>query len=136
VNIQKFKISNISKITLIELIILGLLGILSVISGYFFKDIFNGLGLIQFAESIILSLKDESAIDLEYISFEIKIIPVLISILAFKYNIKLFEGKWLYDELLSKYIAIPILNLSRLSFDQIEKYKLENMILYIIKYKF
>jgi hypothetical protein len=43
-----------NKITKVELFILGSLSILSLLSGYFFKDIFSGLGSNYFNVVLIL----------------------------------------------------------------------------------
>jgi NADH:ubiquinone oxidoreductase subunit 5 (subunit L)/multisubunit Na+/H+ antiporter MnhA subunit len=51
-----FKLSVIthSKVTNLEILILGFLGILSMSTGYFFKDLFLGLGSAYFNNSILL----------------------------------------------------------------------------------
>jgi hypothetical protein len=53
-NFNGFKkvISTHSKTTVVEFSLLGFLGVLSLVSGYYFKDLFSGVGSAYFNNAI------------------------------------------------------------------------------------
>lgn len=114
-----------TKVTLVEISILGFLGVLSVTSGYLFKDIFTGFGSGFFNNSIFLLPTNWVTIEAEFLPFEIKILPVLLTMIAFEVESRFFECKWFYNEFLNGYISLPTLILGRHFFEQYEKLNLE-----------
>lgn len=112
-----------TKITNIEIVILSTLTLLSLISGYYYKDLFSGLGSNFF--NITIVPLNWSIIETEFISANLKLLPLFFSIFAGELNNKLFECKWFYNEIINGYIALPVLILSRHYFEQYEKYLLE-----------
>jgi NADH-ubiquinone oxidoreductase chain 5 len=121
----KSVIFNHSKVTLIEVCILGFLGVLSLISGYFFKDIFTGFGSNFFNNSIHMLPSNWLVLEAEFLPFEVKIMPVLLTIFAFEIQSRFFECKWYYNEVINGYISLPALIFSRHAFEQYEKIALE-----------
>jgi len=121
----KMVIVNHVKITRIELLVLGTLSVLSLSSGYLFKDIFTGLGSNYFNTSIINLPSNWLWIEAEFLSFELKLLPLVLTFVAFEIESKLLECKWFYNELVNGYLVIPTLILSRHYFEQYEKLGLE-----------
>ena len=113
------------KMTKVEIYILGILGLLSLVSGYIFKDIFSGFGSSFFNNSITILPVSWNNVELEFLPLYLKILPVLLTFLAFELESRLFECKWFYNELVNGYIAIPSLVMSRHYFEQYEKINLE-----------
>ena len=122
---SKVAIFQHTKTTNVELLVLSVLGILSIFSGYWFKEIFSGLGSNYFGSSITNILVNWNSLEAEFLSLWIKLVPLFLSILAFEIESKFFECKWYYNEIINGYIAIPTLTLSRHYFEQYEKRNLE-----------
>ena len=112
-------------VTGVEIIVLGCLGLLSLCSGYMFRDLFSGVGSNYFNTAITILPAGWSLIEAEFIPFEIKILPLVFTVLAFELENRLFECKWFYNELVNGYITLPGLVLSRHFFEQYEKLVLE-----------
>jgi len=135
-NFTGFKAVIIShnKITKIEIVIFGFLGILSAVTGYFFKDIFAGFGSDYFINSIFTLPNSWNSVENEFLSQDIKLLPLIFTIVAFEVENRFFECKWFYNEILNGYLAIPVLLFSRHSFEQHEKRFLElNGPIFLIK---
>jgi hypothetical protein len=79
-----FKISliNYNKITNIEILVLGFLGLLSILVGFFFRDIFVGLGSNYFNNNIFMIPSSWSFVNMEFIPYQIKLAPVITSFIA------------------------------------------------------
>lgn len=122
-----FKVTIIhhAKATNIEIFVLAVLGIASIFSGYWFKDIFSGFGSNYFNSSITSISSSWNCIETELLSFEIKLLPLIFTMLAFEIESKFFECKWFYNEFINGYFALPTLVLSRHYFEQYEKRQLE-----------
>ena len=86
-------ISNHVKPTHLEIVILAVLGILSIISGYIFRDIFTGFGSNYFNNFAGLLPSGHVAVEAEFLPVEIKILPLLFTVLAFEIESKFFECK-------------------------------------------
>jgi NADH-ubiquinone oxidoreductase chain 5 len=114
-----------SKVTFVELCILGILGLLSLFSGYFFKDVFTGFGSNFFSNSIHILPSNWLVLEAEFLPFEIKVLPVLLTVLAFEIQSRFFECKWYYNEAINGYISLPSLVFGRHVFEQYEKVFLE-----------
>lgn len=139
----KIAVQQHVKTTNMEMCVLGLLGLLSILTGYYFKDLFTGLGAGYFNNSIFSLPSSWSFINLEFIPAKIKLAPVLASIFAMLGGLRLgsqggspavyvdlaktyFENcKWFYNEILNGYFALGSLTVSRHYFEQYEKRGLE-----------
>lgn len=107
---------------------LGFLAIPSIFVGYYFKDMFVGVGSSFFGTSIYNSLFNYKIFDAEFIIHFFKILPVLLSLLGFFLAIILFSfypkvlirvklsfigkkmynflnRKWFFDKLYNEYIS-------------------------------
>ena len=122
----KTVIANHAKATGVELAVLGCLGLLSLSSGYFFKDIFAGFGSNYFSTAITVLPSYWSLLEAEFLPSELKVLPLILTILAFEIESRFFECKWFYNEFINGYLALPTLILSRHFFDQYEKLVLEH----------
>jgi len=114
-----------AKVTVLELCVLGVLCCLTLISGYLFKDIFTGFGSNYFNNTTLLLTATHGSVEIEFLPFEIKVLPLVLSICAFELENKLFECKWFYNEVINNYLSLPTLFLSRHLFEQHEKITLE-----------
>jgi len=114
-----------TKITNIEIFVLTALVSLSLVTGYCFKDIFIGFGA-NFFNNFIHSLPASyNSLESEFLSMEVKIMPLLLTVLAFELESRFFECKWFYNEVVNSYLTLPALVLSRHLFEQHEKIILE-----------
>jgi len=118
-------INQHAKMTNVEIIILGVLGILSLISGYLFKDVFSGLGSGYFNNVLVCAPSFWNLIEVEFLPIGLKILPLVLTALAFELESRLFECKWFYNEIVNGYFSIPALVMSRHYFEQYEKLGLE-----------
>jgi len=66
-------------------------------------------------------------LEIESLSYPIKILPLLLLFLSFDLRMWLFECKWFYNEFVNFNIALPMLKYGRHAFDQVEKVALENL---------
>ena len=114
-----------SKATSLELLVLSVLVLLSITSGYLFRDIFVGLGTNFFNIESLTSFSYWSTTDLEFLSFDIKVIPLILTFLAFETQHLLFEHKWFFNEIINSYLSVPTLILGRHFYEQYEKTVLE-----------
>jgi hypothetical protein len=106
-------------------VILGTLSILSLSTGYMFKDLFSGLGSNFFNNGITLLPSISSAVEQEFVSLNLKMLPVFLTCISFEIESKFFECKWFYNEMVNGYLSLPMLILSRHYFEQYEKRLLE-----------
>jgi len=118
-------IVNHVKPTNVEILVLSVLGILSLLTGYFFRDIFVGFGSNYFNTFIHFIPAGHYSIESEFLPSEIKLIPLMLTIIAFEVESRFFECKWFYNEVVNGYIALPTLVISRHIFEQHEKIVLE-----------
>lgn len=116
---------NHVKPTNVEIFVLSLLAVLSLLTGYFFKDIFIGFGSNYFNNFIHTLPTGYYSVESEILSPEIKLIPLMLTILAFEIESRFFECKWFYNEVVNGYLALPALIISRHIFEQHEKITLE-----------
>jgi len=132
-----------AKATNIEILVLGFLGLLGLVSGYYFRDVFIGLGSNYFNFSISFLPNSWLMIDAEFIPFLIKLIPLLLSLIAlclalilsiqslasitYVINSKTFfeSCKWFYNETINYYLSLPTIISGRHFFEQYEKRILE-----------
>jgi proton-translocating NADH-quinone oxidoreductase chain L len=122
----KSTISAHVKVTNVEIIVLGVLGTLSIFSGYWFKDMFASFGPSFFNNSVALrSLW--GLLEIEGLSFIIKILPLLLLIVSFDLKLWLFECKWFYNEFVNFQVVLPTIKYGRHTFEQVEKSTLENL---------
>ena len=121
----KSVIINHVKPTNIEILVLSVLGVLSLLTGYLFKDIFVGFGSNYFNTFIHAVPVGHYSIESEFLPSEIKLIPLMLTIIAFEIESRFFECKWFYNEIVNGYIALPTLIISRHIFEQHEKIMLE-----------
>lgn len=114
---------------------LFLLSIGSIFMGFFFEDMFVGIGSNFWLASILVLPKNNFEFDIEFLPFWIKIIPLIFSFLGifislmfyyvyyneflqvvpkkiYKYLIYFFSNKWYFDYINNFYIALPTLRLS------------------------
>jgi hypothetical protein len=113
------------KPTNVELLVLSVLGVLSLATGYAFKDIFVGFGSNYFNTFIHSIPVGHYSVESEFLPSEIKLIPLILTAMAFEVESRFFECKWFYNELINGYIALPTLVVSRHMFEQHEKIILE-----------
>jgi hypothetical protein len=113
------------KPTNVEILVLSLLGLLSLLTGYFFRDMFIGFGANYFNTFIHTLPVSHYFVESEFLPSEIKLIPLMLTILAFELESRFFECKWFYNEIVNGYIALPALIMSRHIFEQHEKIMLE-----------
>jgi proton-translocating NADH-quinone oxidoreductase chain L len=138
----KLVIKNHHKITNLEIILLGILGLLSIITGFYFKDLFVGFGSNYFNNSIVNLPNMWSSLELEFIPYYIKIMPVVTGIISLiisfllntKYNYAVYSSqlkiyfescKWFYNELVNIFLSNYTLTIGRVFFEQYEKRVLE-----------
>lgn len=121
----KSTIVNHVKPTNVEILVLALLGVLSLLTGYCFKDIFVGFGSNYFNTFIHTIPVGHHSIESEFLPSEIKLIPLMLTIIAFEVESRFFECKWFYNEVVNGYLAVPTLIISRHIFEQHEKIMLE-----------
>jgi NADH-ubiquinone oxidoreductase chain 5 len=114
---------------------LVLLSFASIFIGYFFKDIFSGLGSSFWGNSIFISPSHLSNVDAEFLPFYIKLIPVIFSLFGaffsyffylfyytkinqinfnfytfFIYLYRFFNKKWYFDVIYNYFFVKKILN--------------------------
>jgi len=82
-----------AKITNIEILVLAVLASLSLGTGYCFKDIFIGFGANFFTNFIHNLPTSYNSLESEFLSIEIKIMPLLLTILAVELESRFFECK-------------------------------------------
>lgn len=121
----KSVITNHVKPTNVEILVLSLLGMLSLLTGYFFKDTFVGFGSNYFNTFIHTLPVGHYYIESEFLPSEIKLIPLMLTVIAFEVESRFFECKWFYNEVINGYLALPTLVISRHIFEQYEKIMLE-----------
>lgn len=121
----KSVITNHVKPTNVEILVLSLLGMLSLVTGYFFRDTFVGFGSNYFNTFIHTLPVGHYYIESEFLPSEIKLIPLMLTIIAFEVESRFFECKWFYNEVINGYLALPTLVISRHIFEQYEKIMLE-----------
>lgn len=126
-NYQGFKqiVFQHSKLTKIEIVILALLSFLSLFSGYLFKDFFVGLGSNYFNNAINIIPACYLGVDVEFLSFSVKLLPIFLTLCAFAIENRFFQCKWFYNEIINGYITLPSLFFSKHIFEQHEKLFLE-----------
>jgi hypothetical protein len=66
---------------------------LTLASGYLFKDVFTGFGSNYFNNTMLLLAATHGSVEIEFLPFEIKILPLVLSVCAFELENKLFECK-------------------------------------------
>lgn len=86
-------IVNHVKPTNVEILVLSVLGILSLLTGYFFRDIFVGFGSNYFNTFIHFIPAGHYSIESEFLPSEIKLIPLMLTIIAFEVESRFFECK-------------------------------------------
>jgi NADH-ubiquinone oxidoreductase chain 5 len=121
----KSVIARSSQVTALEIFVLAALGLLSLVSGYIFKDIFIGFGSNYFSSFIWVLPSTWGLVEVEFLSAEFKVIPIILTIGAIEIESRLLECKWFYNEVVNGYVALPTLILSRHFFEQYEKLLLE-----------
>lgn len=127
---QFFRTYN--EITILFFLPLLVLYINTLFFGYVFQDLFIGLGTTFFSESIFVSPKNSIFLDNHFISYKIKLIPLIFTLFgtglimlfqSTKYNqiffytkiVRLYKllvflsKKWYFDKLYNAYIASPFL---------------------------
>jgi proton-translocating NADH-quinone oxidoreductase chain L len=121
----KSKIYMRASTTIIELLVLLFLAILSIISGYIFRDLFLGFGNSYLADFITKYISTWDLVETEFLNNKIKVIPLILALITVEFESRFLECKWLYNELVNGYLALPTLILSRQYFEQYDKRILE-----------
>lgn len=121
----KLVIANHVKATNVEILVLSVLAVLSLLTGYFFRDIFIGFGANYFNNFMHAAPVGHYSVESEFLPSEIKLIPLMLTIIAFEVESRFFECKWFYNEVVNGYLALPTLVMSRHIFEQHEKIMLE-----------
>jgi proton-translocating NADH-quinone oxidoreductase chain L len=116
-------------------IVLGVLSVASIFCGFCFQEIFCGMGTFFFGQSIYVLPQNLQLIELEFLPWYIKIIPILYSVIGFciifsfyiheQYypfllKIKLMNfslytfllKKWYFDLLYNNYFVLTLFNMS------------------------
>jgi len=115
-----------SKITNLELCVLSILLLLSLVSGYLFKDLFAGLGSPYFNNLLVLQRNCyDNLTEVEFLSWQVKVLPCLFSVVAFQIESRFYECKWYINEVFNCYFVLPNLFLGRFFYEQYEKRALE-----------
>lgn len=114
-----------AKTTHIEFIILTVLLCFAVTSGYLFRDMFVGLGSNFYSFPITVLSFASFVVDVEFLPLSLKLFPLLVTCLVIEFENRFFENKWFYNELISSYLVIPGLLVSRHVFEQYEKNNIE-----------
>jgi proton-translocating NADH-quinone oxidoreductase chain L len=128
-----------------------MLSIFSILIGFFTKDIFIGFGTDFWGSSIFILRQNYSLVDVEFVSFFFKLLPLNLSVLgavlayffyAFKidfiYTIKkqknfkrvytFFNKKWYFDRFYNEIIIQPFLNISyNFSYKDIDRGLIEKL---------
>ena len=126
-------------------IVLAILAIPSIFIGFYFKDMFIGLGTDFWGNSIFVLPENMNRIDAEFINQFIKLLPVIVTILGFSlsflcyafFNNFLFKlkistfgnkiytflnKKWFFDKIFNEYLSQNILNFGyRISYKIIDR---------------
>ncbi len=89
----KSVIVNHVKPTNVEIVVLSALGVLSLSTGYFFRDIFVGSGSNYFNAFIHTLPVVHYSVESELLPSEIKLIPLLLTVVAFEIESRFFECK-------------------------------------------
>lgn len=76
-----------------EIFVLLGLGVLSLTTGYFFKDLFVGFGSNYFNNFIHLLPATHYSVESEFLPAEIKLIPLVLTVLVFEIENRFFECK-------------------------------------------
>ena len=126
-------------------IVLAILAIPSIFIGFYFKDMFIGLGTDFWGNSIFVLPENMNRIDAEFLNQFIKLLPVIVTILGFSlsflcytfFNNFLFKlkistfgnkiyiflnKKWFFDKIFNEYLSQNILNFGyRISYKIIDR---------------
>ena len=126
-------------------IVLAILAVPSIFIGFYFKDMFIGLGTDFWGNSIFVLPENMNRIDAEFLNQFIKLLPVIVTILGFSlsflcytfFNNFLFKlkistfgnkiyiflnKKWFFDKILNEYLSQNILNFGyRISYKIIDR---------------
>jgi NADH-ubiquinone oxidoreductase chain 5 len=131
-NAYKYKIKNLHELDFITAVTLTILCLGSCFSGFYFKDLFIGLGSNFFNQAIFIKPNNISLVDSEFLPFYIKLIPsffsifgALLSATLFYSNPKLLSTlkitkfgyffykylnqKWYFDQIYNYFIGIRVL---------------------------
>jgi NADH-ubiquinone oxidoreductase chain 5 len=132
-NSYKQVIKGVREPELFIFISLLILILFSIIAGFFLKDCLIGLGSDAFGSSIFISPWNSNIVDVEFIPFLVKIIPIILSLLGtysvlflynylfyevikfkFKYNkiYRFFNQKWYFNNFYNYFLGKNIFNLS------------------------
>ena len=126
-------------------IVLAILAVPSIFIGFYFKDMFIGLGTDFWGNSIFVLPENMNRIDAEFLNQFIKLLPVIVTILGFSlsflcytfFNNFLFKlkistfgnkiyiflnKKWFFDKIFNEYLSQNILNFGyRISYKIIDR---------------
>jgi NADH-ubiquinone oxidoreductase chain 5 len=126
-------------------IVLAILAVPSIFIGFYFKDMFIGLGTDFWGNSIFVLPENMNRIDAEFLNQFIKLLPVIVTILGFSlsflcynfFNYFLFKlkistfgnkiyiflnKKWFFDKIFNEYLSQNILNFGyRISYKIIDR---------------
>jgi hypothetical protein len=64
-------------------------------------------------------------LEVEFLSSNLKILPLFLAVFAWEITSKFFQYKWLYNELINSFVVLHTLNLSRHFFEQYDKLLIE-----------
>lgn len=98
---------------------------LSLFTGYFFKDVFTGFGSNYFNQFVHALPSSSFAAEVEFLPFEVKLTPTLLTVFAVEIESRFFECKWFYNEVINGCFTVPALVAGRHVFEQHEKIVLE-----------
>ena len=147
-NNSKKIVSNIHESSYVMLVPLLILFFGSVFIGFFFKDLFLGLGVDTWNTSLFQLVNNVSFFESEFLPYEIKLIPLIFSLSGVYFAIKIYSfsinlsslyylkknyyissfffKKWYFDNLYNHYIVNKILYYGyQISFKMIDRGLLE-----------
>lgn len=134
-NSFKFYILNIHESSIAISISLLILGVGSIFNGFLFKDLFLGFGNLFLISNIVPVIKNINIFDSEFISTNIKLIPLFMGILGISFFIFLLKiikkylifytvfgnivlnflvNKWYFDYIYNFYINLKIFNFAKI----------------------
>jgi NADH:ubiquinone oxidoreductase subunit 5 (subunit L)/multisubunit Na+/H+ antiporter MnhA subunit len=124
-NGYKAVLINHVKSSPLEILVLGFLAVLSLFTGYFFKDTFTGFGSNYFNQFVHALPAGSFGVESEFLPFEVKLTPALLTVFATEIESRFFECKWFYNEVINGCFTLPVLIAGRHVFEQHEKIMLE-----------
>jgi proton-translocating NADH-quinone oxidoreductase chain L len=122
---SKVSLFKVNSVTFVEICILSFLAVVSIVVGFIAKDIFINIGSAYYSSATQSLINSWNIIEAEFLSSKSKLLPLSLAVFSVDLELRKFEYKFFFNEMINSYLSFSVLFLSRHVYEQTEKRLLE-----------